>query len=592
MKRRFKTRLPKIIRARKKNINELGTTTEDKIEKHFFRRLANLAKVKRFLAGWLVLMALIVLVGFLQFGYLRDKYQTTQFVPGGTFNEGLVGTFTNANPIYSSSSADSSVSKLVFAGLFAYDANQKLTPDLAEKYEIDTSEKVYTVTLKENLRWQDGQPLTADDVVFTFNTIQNPEAKSYLLSSWEGIKVEAKDNRTVVFTLPGNLSSFPNSLTTGIIPKHLLEKVDPAQLRSSDFNSVKPVGSGPFKYDKVEVSKDEETGQRREQIGLSANENYHREQAGIKRFIIHTYNSQQELAKAYDNKKIDAMAGFSGNKQKYENDQRSRMYSVPLSGQTMVFFKTSQSVLVDPAVRKALILGADRQKIIASSGEALKSSDAPLLKSQLGYDKTYAQKTNDVDTAKKVLDDAGWKEESAGSIRKKDGVELSVKLYALNNDEYKAVAEELKKQWRNIGANLDVELQSDEDLKGTVSSHNYDALLTTISIGADPDIFAFWHSSQIDARSKSRLNFSEYKSQVADSALEAGRSRSDPAVRAQKYKTFLEIWNQDSPALALYQPNYTFIVRPPFDGFNNERLPSPIDRYSDVNKWMVRQERR
>lgn len=587
-----KVRLPKIIRARKKNIGELSNTTEDRMERHFFRRLANLAKVKRFVASWLLLMALILLVGFFQFSFLRDKYQQNQFVPGGTFNEGIVGTFTNANPIYASSSADSSVSKLVFAGLFTYDSQQKLKPDLAEKLEIDTSEKVYTVTLRENLRWQDGQPLTADDVAFTFNTIQKPEVKSYLLSSWQGIKVEAKNARTVVFTLPGNLSSFPNSLTIGILPKHLLSNAAPDQLRSNDFNTIKPVGSGPFKYDKVEVSKNEKTGQRREQIGLVANDNYHREKAGIKRFVIHTYNNQQELAEAYDSKKIDAMAGFTGNIQRYERDRRSIVYSVPLSGQTLVFFKTSQGVLSDSVVRKALVLGADRQKIIADSGGALRVSDEPLLKSQLGYDKNYVQKTKNIEGARKLLDDNGWKADSPGAIRKKDNNELKIKLYALSNEEYRRVAEDLQEQWRNIGVNVGVELQNDDDLKGTVSAHNYDALLTTISIGADPDIFAFWHSSQIDIRSKSRLNFSEYKSQVADSALEAGRSRSDPTVRAQKYKTFLEAWSQDNPALALYQPNYTFIVRPPFDGFRHERLPSPIDRYNDVNAWFIRQERR
>ena len=375
-------------------------------------------------------------------------------MPGGTFNEGLVGTFTNANPIYASSSADSSVSKLVFFFLFTYDSNQTLTPDLAEKIEIDTTEKIYTVTLKNDLRWHDGKPLTAEDVAFTFSTIQNPEAKSYLLSSWEGIKVEAKDEQTVVFTLPGNLSSFPNSLTTGILPKHLLARTEPSQLRSSDFNSVKPVGSGPFKYDKVEVTKSEKANERRAQIGLLANENYHRDIAGIKRFVLHTYNNQLELSQAYDNKKIDAMAGFNGDERRYEKDRRTNVYSVPLSGQTMVFFKNSQGVLADPVVRKALILGSDRQQVIAATGKALKASDEPFLKSQLGYDKTYAQKTGDAEAAKKMLEDSGWKTDPASGIRKKDNIELKINLFALENDEYKAVSEELKKQWKNLGADI------------------------------------------------------------------------------------------------------------------------------------------
>lgn len=583
-------RARKIISDQHKNIGDFGSTTENQIERHFFKRLARLATVKRFVFGWLVLMGLILLVGFLQFSFLRDNYQKLVYVPGGNFSEGLVGTYTNVNPIYASSSVDSSVSKLLFAGLFTYDSNQKLVPDLAEKIKLDATEKVYTVTLKDNLFWHDGQPLKAKDVVFTFKTIQNPDSKSPLLSNWEGIKIEAKDDRTVIFTLPGTLSSFPNSLTTGIIPEHLLKSIAPEQLRSNDFNTIRPVGSGPFRYETVQVQ-EEEAGDRRGQIGLLAYSGYHRGEPGIKRYVIHTYNDQNQLFQAYDDKKVDAVAALGNVDAKYDKDPKTNAFSVPISGQTMVFFKNTQGLLSDANVRKALVLGADRQKVISSTGQILKASDEPFLASQIGYDKSLAQKTNDLKAAKKLLDESGWTVNPDTGFRVKDKAPLKVRVSALSNRENTAVTNELKNQWKQLGVDMEASLESDEDLKNTISTHNYDALLSTISLGADPDVFAFWHSSQIDVRSKSRLNFSEYKSAKADSALEAGRSRSDPSVRAVKYKPFLEAWSQDNPALALYQPNYTFMVRSPFSGFDNRSLVSPIDRYSDVEDWMVRQKR-
>jgi hypothetical protein len=88
------------------------------------------------------------------------------------------------------------------------------------------------------------------------------------------------------------------------------------------------------------------------------------------------------------------------------------------------------------------------------------------------------------------------------------------------------------------------------------------------------------------------LNFSEYKSREADASLEAGRSRSKPKIRAVKYQGFLKAWSQADPALALYQPNYTFMVHSPFTGFSNGTITNPIDRYNNVDKWMVRQQRR
>lgn len=585
-------RLPKVIRKRRKNIDELSTVTENTIERHFFRRLSNLSRVKRFVIGWIALMILLLLVGVFQIGFLRSKYQNLYYVPGGTFKEGVLGTYTNANPIYASGSVDSSVSKLIFSGLFAYDSNQKLAPDLAQKMTIDKTEKIYTVTLKPNLYWHDGQPLTSQDVVFTFKTIENPNAKSPLLPSWQGIKVQSKDSRTVIFTLPSSLSSFPDSLTTGIIPKHLLQSVAPDQLRSNDFNTIRPVGSGPFKYDTVEVIQKDQTDEKRVQIGLIANDGYYNGIPGIRHYVISAYRDQTELLKAYKSKKVDAISQLGTIRQEYNTDSQTNVYSVPIAGQTMVFFKNSQEILSDPKVRKALVLGANRQKLVESTGQVLKGSNEPLLISQIGYNKKYAQKTGHANVAGKILEGAGWKMDPAKGIRTKKGSELRIKLYGLSTDEYSLVANELKKEWAAIGVGLEINLQNEEELKDTVSSHSYDVLLSTISIGADPDVFAFWHSSQADVRSKSRLNFSEYKSREADASLEAGRSRSNSKIRAVKYQGFLKAWNQDNPALAIYQPNYTFIVRSPFTGFNNKSLTSPIDRYSDVEKWLIRQQRR
>ena len=135
----------------------------------------------------------------------------------------------------------------------------------------------------------------------------------------------------------------------------------------------------------------------------------------------------------------------------------------------------------------------------------------------------------------------------------------------------------------------EVILQSEGDLQSTVSSHSYDALLDAISLGPDPDVYAYWHSTQSEARSLVRLNFSEYRSDVADKALEAGRTRSDPAVRKVKYRPFLEAWQKDSPALALYQPRFLYIARSPLYDFDVGSLVVAADRYAHVERWSVRE---
>lgn len=573
----------------------MGTVADEQINRHFFKRLTRLVEVRRFVFGWIALVLLLILVGILQFSALRDQFEKEVYVPGGIFNEGIIGTYTNSNPIYATSAVDASVSKLVFAGLFKYDGENKLVPDLAESIEVDQAETKYTVKLKDNLYWHDGQPLTADDVAFTFNTIKNPDTKSYLLSSWQGVTVEAKDKKTVVFTLKDTLSSFPHSLTTGLIPEHVISKINPEQLRSNDFNSIKPIGAGPFKFDVVQVEKDKDEGNneiKKQQVGLVANDGYNGGKPKLNKYIIKTYKDQPELLEAYREKKVNSISGFFVPPVDIENDAKTVEFSVPLTGEVMVFFKTSEGVLSDSNVRKALVLASNPKDVISSISYPLKSVDGPLLSTHAGYNKAYAQKTDDITQAKALLDQAGWVLNPQTGLRTKDNKPLKFQLAAEDTEEYRDVTETLKKQWKELGVELDVKLQDEDELKTTVSSHNYDSLLYAISIGADPDVFAYWHSTQADPRSKTRLNFSEYKSVAADESLVAGRSRSDPAIRAIKYKPFLENWQKDNPALALYQPRFVLVMRKPFDGFVNTGVVAPIDRYSDVENWAIRQEKR
>jgi len=153
-------------------------------------------------------------------------------VPGGMYSEGLVGSFTNANPLYAAGAADTAVSRLIFSGLFKHDSNNQLVSDLANSWSVDQKQTRYVVTLKRDIRWHDGRPFTADDVVFTYQTIQNPDARSALYSNWQGIKVIKQDAFVVSFDLPNAMSSFPHALTNGIVPKHLLKSIPAYELRS------------------------------------------------------------------------------------------------------------------------------------------------------------------------------------------------------------------------------------------------------------------------------------------------------------------------------------------------------------------------
>lgn len=589
MNRNIELFFRRILKRQKRNIENFGDNTEKTIDRHFFLRLDHLKNVRRQMIGWLILVMLVILVGFLQFGILREKYLPEQFVSGGIFTEGIVGSYTNSNPIYATSSVDSSVSRLLYSGLFSYDENGKLVPDLAESINLSNNDKIYTVTLKKGLYWHDGTLLTAKDAAFTFNAIKNPEAGSFLASGWQGIIIEATDEYTIKFELENALGSFPHSLTTGILPEHTLKDVPADQLRASDFNTISPVGSGPFKIGNVEVN-DASGGIKSQTIGFLPYDRYHRGQPAPNRYIIKTFDSQESLKDAFTKGEISAASDVSSIFDDQRSDVKNNFMSVNLAAQTMVFFKTSTGLLSDKNVRTALTLATDKKQVITAAGDDLHPIDSPMLNTHFAYSKKIVQKTNHPNEAKKILSKAGW-EVAANGIRVKKKNRLSFNLHTNDSPEHGAVANKLKEQWREIGAEVNIVIENEENRQSTIATHNYDSLLSSISVGADPDIYAFWHSSQFNPSLKTRLNFSEYKSKEADAALEGGRSRTDPKLRTVKYQPFLKAWVADNPAIALYRPQFVFLVSGELNGFTVTSMVNTSDKYVNIENWKIHKKR-
>src|SRR4051812_12908581 len=172
--RLIRLRFRRRLRKGQQKAGDFGTQAEQQIDQHLLRRFDRLAPIRRFVLGWLGLMFLIIGALVAQNVSLSGYYQTLRPVPGGIYSEGVLGRFTTANPLFAVSDADSTASRLVFAGLFTYDEKGKLVGDLAKDYAADENGITYTVHLKPGLTWHDGQPLTSDDVLFTFQLIQNP----------------------------------------------------------------------------------------------------------------------------------------------------------------------------------------------------------------------------------------------------------------------------------------------------------------------------------------------------------------------------------------------------------------------------------
>lgn len=585
MYRVTKLRWRRKVRQRKQQVEDLSTNAEEKFDKHFIRRLVRLFNVRRFLAAWLLTIILLSGIVIAQTRALIGYYQHLQPIPGGIYTEGIIGSLTNANPLFASSMVDTSAAKLVFAGLVRYDEQNKIVGDLAQSWSLDAAGTTYTVKLRPNLSWHDGHPLTADDVVFTFKSAQNPDVKSPLFQVWREVTISKVNDTTVTFKLRAPFAPFVYSLSTGIIPKHLLESIDPSQLRSAAFNTNHPVGAGPFKWQTLEISGNDPED-REQSIGFTPNKNYHLGAPKLDSFVLKTYLSKDRLLSAFSHRQIDGVVGLDTIPD--ENKSSIRVYETPLTAEQMAFFLTDDGVLKDSKLRSALVQAVDVSSVIRQLGYPVIRADEPFLHDSFPYDPAYKQASQNVEAANKLLDEAGWVKGPNGQ-RVQNGNELTLRVLGQNSAENKVVSKELQQAWTALGIKIEVVLQDEQDIQASIDSRSYDILINAISIGHDPDVYAFWHSSQADPRSASRLNFSNYKSAAADNSLDNGRSRVDEALRSAKYKPFLQAWKTDNPALALYQPRFLYVTRGDLFGYEPKVVNTSKDRLNNVHEWMIRQ---
>jgi peptide/nickel transport system substrate-binding protein len=397
----------------------------------------------------------------------------------------------------------------------------------------------------------------------------------------------APDNHTVVFRLPDALASFPYNLTTGIVPEHLLSGIPPADMRSADFNTVHPVGAGPFAWQAVQVIDGSDPNNVREQIALTPFAGYHAGEPKLQKFVVQAFASKSQLIAAFKSNQLTAAEGLNRFPSQLKGDKEVIQHSLPVRAANMVFFKTGEGVLSDKSVRQALVHGTDTQAIVDRLGYTTRQVKEPLLVGQLGYDPSLKQLPYNPDAAGKLLDKDGWRMARDG-VRVKHGQQLSFTLSAANNSENRMVVWQLQKQWRKLGVKLGIRLQNGSDFRSTLNNHDYEAVLDGIAIGTDPDVFVYWDSSQADIRSSNRLNLSEYKNKTADTALESGRTRLDRALRVIKYKPFLKAWREDAPAVGLYQPRLLYLTNGAVAGLSDDAINVPADRFANVHNWEIR----
>lgn len=578
-----KTKARRLFRSRKRQVSDITESASQQIDRHVFRRLTSFADVGRFMVAWLLLLVVLIAGVVYQTRGLSEYYLSTQSVPGGLVSEGIIGTYTNPNPIFASSTIDLSVSRLLFNSILTYDDKGALVNDLAETVTRSDDGLKYTVTLRKGTLWHDGRELSSADIIYTYKAIQNPDTKSPYNISWQGVKIEAPDEYTVTFTLPSALNSFPLSLTNGIVPEHILSKLTYSELRSSEFN-VRPIGTGPFQFSKVVRIDDFESVTKRQRIEMVRNDAYFKGRPSLDAFVIYALSSEDDLREYLASKQIDS-AIFNSSPDFTGVTDTYTVTPVPLLAGAYLFFNTSKAPFDNVEFRRAIALAIDTSDIVSTLGFPVQKIDSPLLPVHTGYDRAIVQTGYDTTASSALLDKLGWVRPDSNSIRVKEGVSLEMTITTLEGSDFSRVAVEIQDRLKSeLGVKVNIVAKRPADMQPTLLQHSYEVLLYGITLGVDPDVYGYWHSSQAIA---DRFNLSLYKSDVADRSLEAGRTRPDVSLRSAKYKPFLEAWKNDVPAIGLYQPPIFFVGQTKIFNFQPTRLNSTADRFYNVHNWQI-----
>ena len=565
-----------------------------------------------------------------------------------------------------------------------YDKDGKIVNDLAKSYEVSDNGRTYTFELKDNLFWQDGTPLTADDVVYTIKTIQNSDYKSPLRANWLNVDVQKLSEKSLTLSLNSPYNSFLENCTIKIIPFHIWKNVLPENFTLSSYN-LQPIGSGPYTLNTLDQNKSGFINS----AGLSANRRYYGKQPYISNIYFNFFENKEDLIKAINQKTIDgfSVSSLDNNEALAEKEitpgwsanEKFNIYSFSLPRYFAVFFNAQKPrILADINISQALNYSVDKQELVkkikSSDKDEISVVDSPILPDYFGFNAPSITYAFNIDAANKLLDKSGYKDNGSGqrekannknpafqfktylklgakgtevtelqgclsrlddnfknllqgetngkygagtekavvefqkkylpessptgetgpSTRKKlnelclapqnNSTPLQFALTTINQPQLVQVANILKDYWQKIGCSVNIKAIELSELKEIIKNRDYDALLYGEALGSLPDLYPFWHSTQINDPG---LNLSGYQDKNADQLLKDAREAAGEQTKAEKYDQLQNAILQDAPALFLYNPNYIYWVSGKIKGVDTIKIVDPAKRFENISNWFI-----
>lgn len=565
----FKKRGRKFIRKFSRASAKVGVESKEHLKENLVERIAHVHNVRLLVLEWGLLVVALIMLAVTQAFWFGDSYAETVFTEGGTYTEATIGEVNSMNPLFAVTDSEKVLSKLMFATISTVDYSGNPGNELAESIIPNETGDIWTVKLRDNLYWSDGEPLTVDDVIFTAKLIQNPAVNTIYGTDLANIKVHKGEENEIVFELPTAYADFISALNFPVVPEHILEGTDPKNLIENNFSTA-PVTSGPFALNAVQASPS--NGEKI--VYLTANPSYFRGGPLLNTFAVHTYSTRDEIVDALNSGVITATAELSGPEVAKVTSGQYNSKDSSLNSGAFVFFNLSHKVFKEKDMRAAVRQGLDLDKMRAIAANTI-SLDFPLLESQIDLEEYPELPGYDFEAAKSKIGELTGEEE------------INLDIATVNSGYLPDVTNEIASELEALGFKVNVTTyeENQEFINNVVSRRSYDILVYEIELGADPDLLPYYHSSQA---SGAGLNLSNYKNSYVDDLLLGARDTLNLDLRVKKYEAFLAQWVDDVPAIGLYRSNLSYIYNKNVRTFSeNVKLVTAIDRFTDVTDWGV-----
>jgi peptide/nickel transport system substrate-binding protein len=394
------------------------------------------------------------------------------------------------------------------------------------------------------------------------------------------------DDYTVTFKVRDISGPFASNLTLPILSKNVWDKVSPDNFVLSQ-NNLEAIGTGPYFIKEIKKLPQGTV----QSIKLEAYSNYYTGRPNLDSVRFVFYENYEDILNGLHGRQISGFGFLPFDKNLFldKSNQSLNILQLPLPQYQAVFFNLGNKIFADKNVRKAFGLATDKQQIIDQvfSGNS-RLINGPILPEQVSG-LARAENHVDVDGANKLLDAAGWKIDPNTRVRAKGGTALEFTI-ATNDFTLNAqTAELLANQWKALNANVHLNILPTKELTDTIiRPRKFDVLLFAQKLGADPDPFVFWHSSQAK---NPGLNLPGFNNPAADKLISEARTTTKKDVRDAKYREFQNLLMEEMPAIFLSQSVYIYAVDHNMKGVTLQNLFDQSYRFYDITHWYLDERR-